>query len=167
MTREYSIASQLMRRQWSVNFFFLRMQKARSGYFPVILCFKTTLTRSLAFLASSIHTGCCRIHHQLLEARRAQGRALLLGHHQMRHQQLRASVRGDGNLRFTDWSSISSGQRWDPEPLPALESGCSHRVLSPTKDGGVEQHRLGCEDEKTRSRTCFFFLLNIHNPLSF
>lgn len=37
---------------------------------------------------------------------------------------------------------------------------------SPGKVDGVEEQRLGCEDEKTRSN-CLFFLLNIHNPVSF
>lgn len=36
---------------------------------------------------------------------------------------------------------------------------------SPSKAAGVE-HRLGWDDENTRS-SCFFFLLNIHNPDSF
>lgn len=52
-------------------------------------------------------------------------------------------------------------------PPPLVPGSVSPpRDLSPSKGAGVEQHRFGWDDEKTRSN-CFFFLLNIHNPDSF
>lgn len=64
-----------------------------------------------------------------------------------------------------------------PEAAPrGCSRGCSSLLvpgaaslpkdLSPSKGAGVEQHRFGWDDENTRS-SCFFFLLNIHNPDSF
>ena len=54
---------------------------------------------------------------------------------------------------------------WPPPLVPGTASP-PRDFLSPSKGADVEEQRFGWDDENTRS-SCFFFLLNIHNPDSF
>ena len=72
---------------------------------------------------------------------------------------------GSCSLRGDSPSAVTSGDTASPDALQG--SGLPQRDLSPSKRAGVEQLRLGCDDENTRSKTCFFFRLNIHKPDSF
>lgn len=72
---------------------------------------------------------------------------------------------GNCSLLVDAPSAVTKGDTESPDAPSG--SSLPPRDLSPSKRAWVEQLRLGCDDENTRSKTCFFFRLNIHKPDSF
>lgn len=123
------------------------------------------LTHRIARVFTQLLLFCGRIHHEFLKTRRAEGRALLLVHDELRHGEFGAPVRRQ--LRFAPRGSAGCAERM-LQRLPAAGAAARNRgaLIGPSSSFKGRRGRAAEIGLRRRDYAVQMFLFTLKHPQS-